>query len=202
MKQSIKAKIIVIEGADRCGKATQAKLLRENLISYGVTSAIVEVPIRSAVTYRIVYWMLQNGLAKKFPKLFQVLQFLNRKIFQTIELPNLENQFDVIIFDRWSLSTIVYGGAAGVSEEFTTKLSNHLRQPDHTFILWGNSFPHEVEDVYEADHDLQNDVRIRYALWASYNSSVCTVLNCQQNKKNLSKRILEVLRSKKIIKKF
>ena len=196
------SKIIVIEGADRCGKATQAKLLRENLISHGVTSAIVEVPIRSAITYRVVYWMLQNGLAKKFPKLFQVLQFLNRKIFQILELPHLESQYDVIIFDRWSLSTIVYGGASGVSEEFTTKLSSHLRQPNHTFILLGKSFPHEVEDVYEADSDLQNDVRIRYGLWASYNSTVCTVLDCQQSKKKLSKQICDVLRSKKIIKNF
>ncbi len=193
------SKIIVIEGPDRCGKATQAKLLRERLASFGIMSTIVEVPVRSVVTYRIIYWMLQNGLVKKFPKLFQVLQFLNRKIFQLLDLPGLEKQYDAIIFDRWSLSTIVYGGASGVSQDFTVKLSKHLRQPDHTFILLGMSFPHEAEDVYEADKNLQEDVRIRYSLWAANHPNDTTVINCQQNKKKISMQIYEVLKSKKII---
>jgi len=193
------SKIIVIEGPDRCGKATQAKLLREKLASFGIMSTIVEVPIRSAVTYRIIYWMLRNGLAKKFPKLFQVLQFLNRKFFQMFDMPSLERQYDIIIFDRWSLSTEVYGGASGVSQKFTAKLSKHLRRPDHTFVFLGMSFPHEAEDVYESDKNLQEDVRIRYSLWAAKNFDVSTVIDCQQNKKKISKQIYEVLKSKNII---
>ncbi len=196
------SKIIVIEGPDRCGKATQAKLLRENLASFGMMSTIVEVPIHSALTYRIIYWMLQNGLAKKFPKMFQVFQFLNRKIFQILSMPGLERQYDVIIFDRWSLSTVVYGGASGVSQNFTMTLSKYLRQPDHTFILLGQSFPHEAEDVYEADKNLQEDVRIRYSLWAANNPDSTTMINCQQNKKKIAKQIREVLSSKKIIQGF
>lgn len=196
------SKIIVIEGADRCGKATQSKLLREHLASFGITSRIVEVPIRSMVTYRIIYWMLQNGLAKKFPKLFQVIQFLNRKIFQIFKLPHLESEYDVIIFDRWSLSTIVYGGAAGVSENFTIKLSNHLRRPDHTFILHGSSFPHEAEDVYEADTNLQEEVRIRYSMWAAAHPKETTLINCRQDKRKIAKMIRDNLKSKKIISNF
>jgi len=196
------SKLIVIEGADRCGKATQARLLREYMASFGIMSTIVEVPIRSVITYRVVYWMLQNGLAKKFPKTFQVLQFLNRKIFQIFSLPRLESEYDVIIFDRWSLSTVVYGGASGVSEEFTTRLSKLLRQPDHTFILLGQSFPHEAEDVYEADKALQEEVRLRYAAWAMNNSDKATVIDCSQNKKKISREIRDTLKSKKIISNF
>lgn len=196
------SKIIVIEGADRCGKATQAKLLREYLVSFGIMSTIVEVPIKSVVTYRIIYWMLRNGFAKKYPKLFQVFQFLNRKIFQIFTLPSLEQECDVIIFDRWSLSTIVYGGAAGVPEKFTVDLFNRLRQPDHTFVLIGESFPHEAEDVYEADLDLQKEVRIRYTTWAVDNPSNVTAISCKQDKKKIAKQIREVLKSKKIIANF
>lgn len=196
------SKIIVIEGADRCGKATQAKLLREYLISFGIMSTIVEVPIKSAITYRIIYWMLQNGFAKKYPKLFQVFQFLNRKIFQILTLPSLEQEYDVIIFDRWSLSTIVYGGASGVSEQFTIELSKRLRQPDHTFILSGESFPHVAEDVYEADSNLQKEVRIRYTAWAVDNPDDVTAISCRQDKKKIAKHIREVLKSKKLISNF
>ena len=196
------SKIIVIEGPDRCGKATQSRMLREYLASFGIMSTMIEVPIRSAITYRIIYWMLRNGLAKKFPKLFQVMQFLNRKFFQLFKLPHIEDQYDVIIFDRWSLSTIVYGMASGVPQDFTVKLSTYLRQPDHTFILLGKAFPHEVEDVYEADADLQTEVRAHYALWAASNPQSCTVIDCQQNKKRISKQICDTLRSKKIIQNF
>ena len=196
------SKIIVIEGPDRCGKATQTRLLRATMASFGISSTVVEVPIQSAVTYKIIYWMLQNGLAKKFPKLFQVFQFLNRKVFQLFVLPQLKKEYDVIIFDRWSLSTIVYGGAAGVSEEFTVKLSKKLLEPDHTFILLGKSFPHHAEDVYERDEELQAEVRARYYDWAVSHPETVTMLDCQQNKTRLSKQIFDVLKSKGIIQNY
>ena len=193
------SKIIVIEGADRCGKATQASLLRSYLMSIGYASTIVEVPIRSAITYKIIYWMLRNGLAKRYPKLFQWLQFLNRKIFQWMVLPSLERQFDIIIMDRWSLSTVVYGAAEGVSEEFTTALSDKLRKADHTIILHGLAFPHDAEDVYESDQDLQDRVRMGYSQWAANNPQSCTLVNCRQDKKIIFKKIKASLELKGII---
>lgn len=193
------SKIIVFEGADRCGKATQSSLLRDHIQSLGRSAAIVEVPIRSAVTYRIVYWMLKNGLAKKLPKTFQVLQFLNRKFFQLHTLPRLEREYDYIILDRWSLSTIIYGGAEGVSRRFTVGLSKFLREPDHTVVLLGKSFPHEAEDVYESDLALQEKVREGYAQWVMCNHEKASLHNCRQEKKMLSKKIQSVLSSKKII---
>ncbi len=193
------SKIVVFEGADRCGKATQSKMLRDHLIFSGQSAKIVEVPIRSAVSYRLVYWMLRNGLAKKLPKLFQVLQFLNRKIFQILTMPGLEREYDVLILDRWSLSTIVYGGAEGVPEKFTVGLSNLLRKPDHTIILLGSSFPHDAEDVYEADTELQHKVREGYSIWALNHHLEVSVLDCNQDKRVLSKKIQSILKAKGII---
>ena len=63
------SKIIVIEGPDRTGKQTQTKLLKKKLTKHGFCPIVIEVPIRSAVTYPLIYWMLRNGLAKKFPKI-------------------------------------------------------------------------------------------------------------------------------------
>jgi dTMP kinase len=193
------SKIIVIEGPDRVGKRTQTNLLKQTLMSHGMLSIVVEVPIKSAITYRVIYWMLQNGLAKKFPKIFQWFQYLNRKIFQTWTLPRLEEQYDVIIMDRWSLSTIVYGSAEGVPSNFTMKLANKLRKPDFTIILYGESFAHEVEDVYEADQDLQKKVRLEYVKWAIYNTDVCTLVDCRMSKKIVARRIKEALQRKRIL---
>jgi len=193
------SKIVVIEGADRCGKATQSALLKDYVESKGLRATIVEVPIRSMFTYRIVYWMLRNGLAKKLPKLFQWFQFINRKVFQTFSLPHLEKFNDVIIMDRWSLSTIVYGASEGVSQDFTMKLAKKLKNPDHTIILLGPAFPHEAEDAYEADNLLQGRVRVGYSQWAVNNPETTTLINCRQDKSIISKKIQSVLIEKGIL---
>ena len=191
--------IIVVEGPDRVGKQTQTKLLQEYITRTGLGAIVVEVPIRSAITYRIIYWMLKNGLAKKFPKVFQCFQFLNRKIFQIFTLPGLERMYDVIIMDRWSLSTIVYGAAEGVSEEFTTRLAKWLRVANHTFVLHGESYLHEAEDSYEADRDLQLKVKLGYSMWALNNQKVCTMINCRHDKMHISRRMQDVLHLKGIL---
>lgn len=193
------SKIVVIEGPDRVGKQTQTGLLKDHIEKLGMRVQIVEVPIKSAVTYKVIYWMLHNGLAKKFPKIFQWFQYLNRKIFQIFTLPGLEKLNDVIILDRWSLSTIVYGGAEGVPESFAIGLSNRLRSPDHTVILLGEAFPHEAEDAYEADSELQHRVRIGYAQWAAKNPETVTLIDSRQDRSDILKRIKVSLEVKGII---
>jgi len=193
------SKMIVVEGPDRVGKQTQTKLLQEYITRTGLGAIVVEVPIRSAVTYRIIYWMLKNGLAKKFPKVFQCFQFLNRKIFQIFALPGLERMYDVIIMDRWSLSTVVYGAAEGISEEFTTRLAKWLRAPDYTFVLLGQAYPHEAEDTYEADFYLQDRVRVGYSQWAAEHQDISTLINCRDERCEISKNIRSILEIKRII---
>lgn len=196
------SKIVAIEGPDRVGKQTQTRALKDYVEKLGLRAMIVEVPIRSAITYRIIYWMLHNGLAKKLPKTFQWLQFWNRKIFQLFTLRGLEKFNDVIILDRWSLSTIVYGGAEGVPEKFAIGLSNRLRQPDHTIILHGDSFMKQAEDAYEADTELQKKVRQGYVEWAARNKETCTLIDSNQDREQVSKRIQVALEIKGILPRY
>lgn len=188
------SKIIVLEGPDRCGKATQSKLLCDyinNVLKKRAT--VVEVPIKDIIIYKIIYWMLQNGLAKTFPKLFQLLQFLNRRIFQTFTLPRLESENDFIIMDRWSLSTLVYGIATGISEEFTEKLYYMLRIPDHTVLLLGDPLINETEDVYESDKDLQKKVKSYYGDWANLHPITSSVVNCNLPRQEVNSIIIKTL---------
>lgn len=194
------SKVVVFEGGDRCGKATQSTMLCDWLNSNGKSALRIEVPVRSSVTYRLIYWMLHTGLAKKLPKFFQWLQYFNRLIFQKFTLVHLEQNFDYIIFDRWSLSTVVYGTAEGVSREFCDNLYNKLRKPDFTVLLLGKSFQHVAEDVYEADGELQSKVRMLYAEWADKNKNECYVsLDGTSSKEKISSNIVNYLKLSKII---
>jgi len=194
------AKIIVFEGADRCGKATQSALLKQHLESKGKIVALVEVPIRDHITYPTIYWMLKNGLAKKFPKLFQWLQCHNRLIFQWTKLEELDRQCEFIIFDRWSLSSVVYGVAEGVDAEYCNLLYKKLRKPDFTILLLGQAYAHQAEDVYEADFSLQQKVRDLYAAWASCHSEESHVLDgTNVSKEKVAEEVVKVLQSWRVI---
>jgi thymidylate kinase len=193
------SKIIVVEGPDRVGKFTQTHLLQEYITGIGLGATVVEVPIRSAITYRVIYWMLQNGLAKTFPKIFQWFQFINRKIFQVFTLPVLEEHYDFIIMDRWSLSTIVYGIAEGVPKDYTIGLAKKLREPDFTIILFGEAHEHVAEDSYEADVSLQVRVRLEYAKWALENPKMTKFIDCNQDKKIVAEKIKNILQEKRIL---
>lgn len=192
-------KFIVVEGPDRVGKATQVKLLQKKLVEKNKIVATVEVPLRSNPVYHLIYWMLGNGLAKKFPKIFQWFQYANRQIFQWTILPKLESECDYIIMDRWSLSTVVYGAATGVSEDFTHKLYKRLRLPDHTIILLGKSHQHEAEDVYESDSLLQESVRNLYFHWHEENQRCSSVLDCSQPKDVIASQVVQKLKEAKLL---
>lgn len=193
------SKVIVVEGPDRVGKATQVELLKKTLSGKNKSVSTIEVPLKSNLIYYVIYWMLSNGMAKRFPRLFQWFQYFNRQIFQWTILPKLEKSFDYIIMDRWSLSTVVYGTATGVSKEFTEKLTDRLRKPDFTIILLGPSHKHEAEDVYESDVDLQKRVRDLYRDWSMSNSQASSIFDCSAPREILHSKILQKLEDVGII---
>lgn len=183
------SKLIVIEGPDRVGKATQTNFLANFLLWRGYKVLKIEVPIRSNFVYHIIYWMLRNGLAKKLPKCFQWLQYFNRQIFQWFSLRKLEKKYDYIIMDRWSLSTVVYGKATGVPSEFTEKLHARLRRPEFTFLLLGPAHKHSAEDVYESDTELQENVKRIYLEWSKEHPVSCKVIDCTQSREVIAEEI-------------
>lgn len=193
------SKIVVLEGADRCGKATQSAMLRDYIESTGNKAVVVEVPIKDDHTYRLIYWMLGNGLAKKFPKIFQGLQCLNRWIFQTFKLVRLEHDNDYVIFDRWSLSTTVYGLAEGISKNFVDKMYRRLRKPDYTLLLTGKPHHHVAEDVYERDTTLQDKVRGLYNEWSRENPGESKIVQSEKSKIEVHTEIVQTLKENKVL---
>lgn len=196
------SKLIVIEGPDGVGKATQTSMLVDYINNVlGLKAVRVEVPIDDALTYPVIYWMLRNGLAKKFPKSFQWLQVLNRRIFQSTKLVSLEHDYDYdyVVFDRWHTSTAVYGAAEGLSGEFLSRVGRLLRLPDFTIVLVGKSHRPVAEDVYESDDDLQVRVRRLYEAWSGANPRVSCVVDASPPRADVAATIRSVLRERRMI---
>jgi len=165
--------IIAIEGPDKVGKATQTRLLSSRLWTEGLTTLTVEVPINDGIFYDRIYAMLKDGSAMKYPEAFQAFQVANRLAWQkTAPL----HRYDVILFDRWNVSSWVYGRASGLSETFFQTIMHGMLEPDCVVVLDGVAMG-EAEDTYEADRDLRAKVRKQYRWWAEEHGAPIVAAN-------------------------
>lgn len=193
------AKMIVIEGCDQVGKQTQSRLLAAFLNERGYRAALVECPIRDGLTHPVIYWMLKNGKAVKYPTIFQFIQHLNKKIFQAFMLPFIERENHFVIMDRWSLSSIAYGTASGADHEWMMDWFRSLRTPDLNVFLDGKSHSSRADDDYEKDSKLQATARKTYQLWVTSNPKNCVTIDCQGSQMSVHHRILEAVRSRNLL---
>ena len=192
------AVFIAVEGPDKVGKETQTKLLLQNLEG---RVRRVEVPIHDFFTYKLIYWMLRNGLAKRLPATFQFVQFLNKFLWQFFVKPFLSLKYDYIVLDRWSPSSVVYGKAEGLPDWYVMFLFNRLFKPDATLVLHGVSHKRSTtqDDSYEKDTDLQRAVKVGYQQWAEETPRAVLVSN-EGGIDTVHQRIMETLERLDVLK--
>lgn len=174
-----KAKLIAICGPDQVGKQTQTNLLTRHLRASGYRVALVEVPIISRyASYKTIYWMLHNGMAVKYPNVFQFVHFINKLLFQEYDLRDMMHKYDYIVFDRWKLSSMIYGTCGGASAEFTQRMFDRLVTPDLTIVLDAPAYNVRENDAYEANREFQARVRESYVDWANKDPKTVRVGAC------------------------
>lgn len=129
-------KIIAFEGKDKLGKTTQAKLIAEKL---GWT--YIKFPNEELYSGKIIRSILNEEMPFGAAS-FQALQILNR--LETFERLNPNGYY---IFDRYTLSGIVYGLADGLPEEWIREVCGLLPAPDFTLVFMGDPFGDD-SDIY------------------------------------------------------
>lgn len=154
--------LVAIEGPDMVGKATQAQMLEDALRREGYRATTEEIPYDDGFTHPLIYEMLHDGGARTHADTFQALQCLNRIAFWRSYLPTLAVHYDVVILDRWTLSTRVYGEVAGAGKDATETLLARVGDADRTFVLDAPPWPKEGRDSYERDSEFQRRVRDLY----------------------------------------
>lgn len=181
-------RFVAIEGPDRVGKATQAKILERALNRRKIRTMALEVPWDDGVTYDLIYDMLRTGEAHEYPEIFQTLHATNRRALQAKYIPNLKAHVDVIVLDRWTTSTRVYGEVAGLSPAFIRTVTAGLLEPELTFVLEGPAFT-AGEDTYETDLDFQQRVREVYRAFVD-RTDTCISIDAHRPKERVGHEIL------------
>lgn len=162
-KQAI---LISAEGNDGVGKSTHVALLAQALTKVGNKVAIAKLPAYNTVTGALIKRMLIDGRAVRWPNLFQVIQCLDKLIFQWFVLPSLLKKHDYVLLDRWHASMWAYGLAGGASEWLTNTCVGFMREPHAVLVFHGTCKRSGAQDAYEKDTSFQKSVALHYVLWA------------------------------------
>jgi dTMP kinase len=134
-----KARFIVLDGVEGCGKSTQARLLAEALQQQGVKVVLTHEPGGTAVGEAVRGLLLDPAFADMH-ELTETFLFCAARAQHLLEVirPALESG-KAVICDRFASSTYVYQGyAGGVGPEAVTALNDLATgglQPDLLIVL-------------------------------------------------------------------
>lgn len=189
-----KAKIVTFEGPDGVGKTTQVARLARALRDEGKKVETIKLPRYDRLTGKLILRMLKSGSAVRYPNVFQVVQWLDKLLFQAFYMSKLLRENDYVLFDRWHVSMWAYGLAGGANELLTNKLVGSLKSPDLVLVFHGKSKRAEKQDAYEADASYQKKVALHYVLWTCWNETAHEV-HADDPMEQVSKAILERVRA-------
>ena len=171
----MKSKLIVIEGVDSSGKATQSRLLYQKLVEMGYSAAAIEFPNYNSDSSAVVKMYL-NGEFGKEPE--SVSAYAASVIFAVDRFATVKNtykqmfeQSDVVIAERYTTSNMVHQASKiadveqkGIFLDWLYDLEYNklsLPQPDLTIFL---DMPVEHAKVLMAqrankiDNTMQKDI--------------------------------------------
>lgn len=159
----MRIKIIAFEGPDCVGKQTQSEMLTDALNFVGVAAIRIETPYNDQMSSILIKKFLHSKNVKRFPTIFQTLQTINKLICQKLILSNLQKLgYEFVVFDRWKMSSHVYGIESGANKTLVEMFNSFLVDPDVQFIFYGNSYSKEKLDVYEKDTSFQKRIKECY----------------------------------------
>lgn len=168
--------LVVIEGGDAAGKATQSRLLAERL-----GGEVVSFPRYDTPVGRIIKLMLREELAPHMALPSVSLVETGKIILQALmTVDKLDGSVGILealgrgehrVLDRWWPSALVYGSVDGLDQLWLRRLGSMLPRPQLSVLI---DVPRDVavarrpvpEDRYEAALSLRGAVRGRYVeLW-------------------------------------
>ncbi|MDF2615447.1 MAG: thymidylate kinase [Sedimentibacter sp.] len=173
-------KIIVLEGIDKCGKATQTKELALRLSQAGFKTQASEFHRYDTQTGK----MIQDWLFGKFECDTYTMELIMAadKQLQQYWFNELENQgYDFLILDRYTLSQEIYATYKKVNQIWLYSIMTYLKKPYAEILI---DIPAELsmsrkpkygtnnniqDDRHEKDYNLLNSVRDLYLKACNHN---------------------------------
>jgi dTMP kinase len=163
----MKGKFISIEGLDRCGKSTHAKLLARWLRSNGHDVVVTDEPTDGAVG-RMIKQILRGEL--KVPLDIEALLFAADRAQHVVNVINSAlAEGKMVVSERYVHSSLAYQSARGLSMNWVKKINKYAPKTDLTVLIdvptevaFSRDRPSRRLDEFEKDLELQERVRRNY----------------------------------------
>ena len=191
-------KIISFEGIEGVGKSTQINLLKDYLESKGLTVTVLREP-GSTITGESIRSILLDSKENLSEESELLLMFAARA--QLISEKVLNNNVDVILFDRFYDASIAYQGfGRGLSINFIKNLIDFTKcpTPDLTFLLdisVQDGFERKIADIKDriesSGDEFFNKVRNGYLEIANEQSGRIKIIDAMDSIESIYEKIIE-----------
>ena len=191
-------KIISFEGIEGVGKSTQINLLKDYLESKGLTVTILREP-GSTITGESIRSILLDSKENLSEESELLLMFAARA--QLISEKVLNNNVDVILFDRFYDASIAYQGfGRGLSINFIKNLIDFTKcpTPDLTFLLdisVQDGFERKIADIKDriesSGDEFFNKVRNGYLEIANDQPGRIKIIDAMDSIESIYEKIIE-----------
>ena len=191
-------KIISFEGIEGVGKSTQINLLKDYLESKGLTVIVLREP-GSTITGESIRSILLDSKENLSEESELLLMFAARA--QLISEKVLNNNVDVILFDRFYDASIAYQGfGRGLSINFIKHLIDFTKcpTPDLTFLLdisVQDGFERKIADIKDriesSGDEFFNKVRNGYLEIANDQPGRIKIIDAMDSIESIYEKIIE-----------
>ena len=191
-------KIISFEGIEGVGKSTQISLLKDYLESKGLTVTVLREP-GSTITGESIRSILLDSKENLSEESELLLMFAARA--QLISEKVLNNNVDVILFDRFYDASIAYQGfGRGLSINFIKNLIDFTKcpTPDLTFLLdisVQDGFERKIADIKDriesSGDEFFNKVRNGYLEIANDQPRRIKIIDAMDSIESIYEKIIE-----------
>ena len=191
-------KIISFEGIEGVGKSTQINLLKDYLESKGLTVTVLREP-GSTITGESIRSILLDSKENLSEESELLLMFAARA--QLMSEKVLNNNVDVILFDRFYDASIAYQGfGRGLSINFIKNLIDFTKcpTPDLTFLLdisVQDGFERKIADIKDriesSGDEFFNKVRNGYLEIANDQPGRIKIIDAMDSIESIYEKIIE-----------
>lgn len=198
----MKGKFIVLEGPDRCGKSTQAKMLYNQLVARGKDVILTREPGGTPTAERIRQIVLEPGLDVR--PMAELLLYEASRAQHTQEkiLPALA-EGKTVICERYTMSTCAYQGYGrgidlGIIDTLN-KIATLETKPDLTLVfLMSDKYFTERGEYLFSDRLEQEDLAFRQKMRKGYLEMIertpnAYLIDADKNISDIQARVLQLL---------
>lgn len=189
--------LIVIEGSDKAGKATQTQLLADRLAKEGFSVKTMAFPDYSTKIGEEIKALLHGE--RDYPIEVRHMLLSANRWEKKAAIEAMLKANNIVILNRYYQSNLVYGLASGLKLEWLQSLDAGLPKEDLVIVL---DVSPEVSikrmqkkgDIFEMNDDIMNNVpRLYRELAHKYN---WVLINGDRSKEDVHNEILKIVEEK------